>query len=127
MTISEDACSDMYAVLGKLVKEKGAYPLIINGIGNHVHLLVDFGPYTARADLLKHIKHNSSYWAARCGKFPMWEGWGREYFCYSVSVDRRDTVISYIKRQKQHHLHRDYEQEMRHMVQNAGHEWHEQE
>lgn len=111
---------EMHKILASQVKKCGAFPVIINGTGSHVHLLVDFGPYTSRAGLLQALKQNSSIWARRSGKFPNWEGWSKEYYCYSVSADRKDAVINYIKNQKTHHTTVNFDDEMIIMAKMAG-------
>lgn len=110
----------MYKIIAAQVKKCGAYPVITNGVGNHVHLLVDFGPSTSRASLLQSIKQNSSIWARKSGKFPFWEGWAKEYYCYSVSSDRRDAVINYIRNQKTHHLSRKVDDELSEIINRLG-------
>lgn len=123
MTIGEDICDELYRILGAEVKKCGAKPLRINGIGNHIHLLVDFGPKTCREVLLKTIKQNSSLWGRKSGKIPQWEGWGKEYYCFSVSSDRKERVINYINRQKEHHNSQSFEEEVRWITECAGVEW----
>lgn len=125
MSIPEDVCDEMYKILAAQAKKCGAYPIITNGIGNHVHMLLDFGPNTSRASLLQSMKQNSSIWARKSGKFPHWQGWSREYYCYSVSADRKFRVINYIKNQKTHHLVSGITDELRSMAKASGQEWYE--
>lgn len=127
MTIPESNCVEMYRIMAAQVKKCGGYPIATNGIGNHVHMLVDFGPDTSRASLLQAIKQNSSIWARKSGKFPLWEGWAKEYYCYSVSSDRRDAVIHYIMNQKIHHSATELTEELKNIVTSAGHVWREDE
>lgn len=122
MTIPENVAVEMYKILASLVKKAGAFCLCVNGVGNHVHLLVNFGPDTSRASLLQSIKQNSSIWARKSGKFPMWEGWGKEYYCFSVSADKKENVINYIKNQKSHHYGKTFEEEMQTFARALGKE-----
>ncbi|MCM1067204.1 MAG: transposase [Muribaculaceae bacterium] len=124
-TLPESVCVEMYKVISSLVERCNAKLLRINGIENHIHILVDFGPKTCRQDLLKTIKQNSSLWARHSGKFPLWEGWGREYYCFSVSSDRKSSVCAYIENQKEHHKKTSFENEMKRFVAHAGMEWNE--
>ena len=38
-------------------------------------------------------------------KFPLFDGWGTEYFASTVSVSQKDSVREYIVNQKNHHKH----------------------
>lgn len=116
MTIPESVADELYRIIGAQIRKCGAHPIIINGIGNHIHLLVDFGPDTARASLLQMLKQNSSIWARKSGKFPKWDGWAKEYYCYSVSSDRKNQVINYIKNQKTHHLTMSLDEEISKLI-----------
>jgi REP element-mobilizing transposase RayT len=77
--------------------------LAINGVKDHVHLLVGMRPTQSMADLMKHVKGDSSEWINKKrfvkGQFEWQDGYG----AFSYSKDRVPYVINYIWNQEQHH------------------------
>jgi len=75
----------------------------LNGIENHVHLLVDLPAILAIAEGAKQFKGASSLFVnerlAPAEKFK----WQHEYAAFSVSRWDVKKICSYIERQKEHH------------------------
>ena len=125
LTIPETTCQDLYSIIANLVKARHSYLYCINGIGNHLHMLVDLHPTEALSEFVRHIKQNSSLWMKRSGFYPNFDGWGKEYFAASVSPSTKDRVIHYINNQKSHHLAQPFEIELQKLMLNAGKKWEE--
>lgn len=75
------------------------------------------------AELAGELKRKSSLWMKQSGLFPDFEGWGKEYFAFSKSVNERNTTIEYIKRQREHHNKVSFENEIMTMSLLSGAEW----
>jgi REP element-mobilizing transposase RayT len=120
MTISEEHCEALYRFITKYLKEHNCYLKRINGIANHVHILVDIHPSISVATLVGGIKRESSVWICHSGLFPYWMGWCQGYFACSVTPKMQDKVIEYIKNQKIHHLGPTLESEYVALLKNAG-------
>src|SRR5215203_53167 len=60
--ITRELKPELFAYLGGLVKELKGKALAINGMTDHVHLLVTFPPTIAPAEAMRFIKANSSKW-----------------------------------------------------------------
>jgi putative transposase len=45
----------------------------------------------------------SSIWIKNSGKFPKFKGWAEGYASITFSVKEKDSVINYIKNQREHH------------------------
>ncbi|OYX22666.1 MAG: transposase, partial [Algoriphagus sp. 32-45-6] len=77
--------------------------LAINGMPDHVHILIGMRPTQSLSDLMQDIKGDSSKWINQkrltSGKFSWQEGYGA--FSYSKSHVAR--VIQYIQNQEVHH------------------------
>src|SRR3954464_12622344 len=73
-----DYKKELFAYLGGLVTEKNGKPLIINGVLDHIHLLILLPPDISISDALKFLKANSSrwmkqrFWAAICMAERFW-------------------------------------------------------
>jgi REP element-mobilizing transposase RayT len=103
MTINESHCEDLYRFITKFIKENKCNLKRVNGIENHIHILVDMNQELSISDFVKHLKHDSSMWMHMSGLFPLWQGWCSGYFACSVSPKMQQCVIDYIKNQKEHH------------------------
>lgn len=123
MTINEPHCGELYNLLACLCTQLGCRMLRVNGIANHVHMLVDLHPTVGLAEFMRLVKQRSSLWLKRSGVHPHFEGWGKEYFAHSVSPRHVDAVTRYINDQKEHHRVLSFEEEIRKITENSGMAW----
>ena len=123
MTINEANQEALYRFIWKQLKEKNCKLLRIGGIPNHIHVFVDINPAVSWAALAGEIKRVSSLWMKHSQLFPEFEGWGKEYFGFSKSLNDKNRVIEYIKGQKEHHKHHTFEDEIKEMIKDEGMEW----
>ena len=107
--VTDEIKPELYAYLGGLVKELKGKPIAINGVSDHVHLLVSLPPSLAISDALRFIKANSSKWAAE--RFDNLFEWQKGYGAFSVSRSNVDAVVKYIQNQEQHHRKFDFRTE----------------
>ena len=86
-----------------IIANLGHKPIIVNGMSDHVHLLVGLRPDKCISDLVKEVKRSSTNFINEKrlirGKFAWQEGYGA--FCHSNNS--LATVIEYIKNQNEHH------------------------
>ena len=120
MTISEEHCDDLYRYIWHYFNENKCVVYRINGVENHVHILLDMHPTLSLSTLIGKLKHDSSMWMTASGLFPYFEGWGREYGAFSVSPTAKDNVVNYIIHQKEHHKRVNYEDEYRRLCEMSG-------
>jgi REP element-mobilizing transposase RayT len=99
--------SDLYRYLAGIVKNHGGDAIEINGMADHVHLLVRLNPCDFPA-FMRELKASSSKWANR--QQPKF-AWQRRYGAFTVSESAVHTVREYIRRQKTHHGKRTFEDE----------------
>ena len=107
--ITGEMKSELYPYLGGLTKDLKGKSLAINGIEDHVHLLVSLPPTVSTSDAMQYIKANSSKWAGE--KFDNRFAWQIGYGAFSVSRSNVDTVVKYIKNQEEHHKTSDFREE----------------
>lgn len=91
----------LHEYLGGIVRGLGSVPIEINGVSDHVHLLVKLRPTISVSDFLSKLKSNSSGWAKRqtSGRF----AWQDRYGAFTVSESQVDHVRLYIRNQEKHH------------------------
>ena len=101
----------LLAYMGGIVNELDGEPLIINGVANHVHLLVRLRPAVALSKLLRVLKTNSSRWVHEAWKSRSTFGWQTGYAAFSVSESNVRRVSRYIAEQEEHHRKVSFQEE----------------
>jgi putative transposase len=101
--IGQEWKDELYKYITGIVKNSNQKLLAINGVSNHIHILLNIKPNVALSDLVREIKANSSRFINEKrfaqGKFSWQEGFG----AFSYSVSQLDDVIRYIQNQEEHH------------------------
>ena len=118
--ISRDRKSRLYAYITNSIKNKKSSRIAINGMEEHVHILVDLHPTVSLADLVKTIKQTSSRWLTETFLLPLFEGWSSEYYACSVSPSHVKAIEEYIANQEIHHSQKEYKNEMKDFVEKMG-------
>lgn len=102
---------ELYKYITGIIKNKNQKLLAINGIADHIHILIGLEPSIALSDLVRDIKNNSSKfinlkkWMP--GKFSWQEGFGG----FSYSRSQRLDIIRYIENQETHHKKKSFKEE----------------
>ncbi len=93
----------LFKYIGGIIKKRGQKPIAINGVSDHVHVLVGMTPEIAISDLVRDIKAGSSGFINEQGwirgKFNWQEGFG----AFSYSRSQIGEVAEYIEQQEKHH------------------------
>ncbi|MGB1040384.1 MAG: IS200/IS605 family transposase [Flavobacteriales bacterium] len=109
--ISEKWKEELYKYISGIIASKEQKLMIINGMPDHIHLLVSTKPSCNLSDLVRDIKANSSKWINDKnfvqGKFEWQTGFG----AFTVSQSGVNKVIHYIKNQEKHHSSKSFKEE----------------
>lgn len=108
--------SELYKYLGGIVKGLKGIAIEINGMPDHVHLLVLLVPCDFAA-FMRGLKASSSKWAKRHHPDFFWQ---RRYGAFTVSSSVADKVRTYIKNQKSHHAAQSFEDEYLELLERHG-------
>lgn len=123
MAIPEESKKELYAYMYGILRNNKCYTLRINGIANHVHLLVDVHPTVAVANLVKELKQWSSHWMKQNPRFPDFDGWGDGYYAFSIGIDGLSACKDYIIGQEKHYLKCDTLEEVKEIARLNGVAW----
>jgi putative transposase len=103
--------ADLYKYVSGIVRNQGQKLITINGVADHVHLLIGLRPAMALADLVQEIKADSTNFINKKrwvrGRFSWQEGYG----AFSYGHSQLDTIIRYIQNQEKHHSRRTFRDE----------------
>ncbi|MCF8239717.1 MAG: IS200/IS605 family transposase [Saprospiraceae bacterium] len=107
----------VYKYMTGILKEKGQTPIAINGMPDHVHVLIGYKPINALSDLVRDLKSSTSKFINENkllrGTFSWQEGFGG----FSVSHSQVNTVAKYIQLQKIHHKEKSFREEYMELLQ----------
>jgi len=99
----------LFAYMAGIVSRLGAEALIINGVADHVHMLLAMPTNLTLADLVRTVKASSSTWI-RDGHAHF--AWQSGYAAFSVSESNLEKVRHYIQEQEEHHRRSDFKKEL---------------
>lgn len=122
--MTNEVKTELFPYIGGLVKELKGKPVIINGMSDHVHLLVSLPPTVDVSKAMRFIKANSSKWVTQ--KFSKPFEWQKGYGAFSVSRSNVDAVVKYIQNQEQHHRKFDFKAEFLAMLRKNNVDFEEQ-
>jgi REP element-mobilizing transposase RayT len=95
--------TDLYKYITGIVQNNKHKLIAINGMPDHIHILVGFHTTQSIADLMRDIKANSSKWINENNFTKEKFEWQTGYGAFSYSKSHVQNVINYINNQKQHH------------------------
>ena len=109
--IREEYKEELYRYITGIIQNKGQKVIAINGMPDHIHILIGMKPNVALSDLVRDIKANSSKFAKEknwvVGKFSWQKGFG----AFSYSHSQLDTIANYIREQEKHHSRKSFKDE----------------
>lgn len=109
--IQTDFKEDLFKYITGIVTNQGQKLISINGMTDHLHILIGLRPSMALADLVREIKSestnfiNKNKWVR--GRFSWQEGYG----AFSYGHSQLNTIIAYIQNQERHYSRRSFKNE----------------
>ena len=101
----------LWPFLGGIARKNKMKAIEIGGMEDHVHILLSLPSTLSIAKALQLIKGGSSKWVHETFPDHRMFGWQVKYGAFSVSVSQLDTIIQYIKDQKEHHRQMTFQEE----------------
>ena len=109
--IHKDWKDELYKYITGICTEHDQKLLAINGVSDHIHILIGLKPSMSLSDLVKIIKSNSSRFINEIkwikGKF----NWQQGYGAFSYAHSQLNAVIAYIENQEIHHYKKTFKEE----------------
>ena len=94
-----------------IIKNNGHKLLIINGMPDHIHILLGLRPIQSISNLVKAIKQDSSKWINSTQDRRYKFAWQAGYGAFSYAKNDVPRVTEYIKNQEAHHKKRTFKDE----------------
>ena len=93
----------LFKYIWGFIKNHNHHLYRINGVEDHLHILMSLHPSTALADFIRQLKISSSKFIKDNNIFPSFENWQEGYGAFTHSPNEKDDLIKYIKKQEEHH------------------------
>jgi putative transposase len=110
--LSKDIRAEVFSHMSGTITNKGHKSININGVEDHVHILIGFNPSLSSInDLVRDIKKSSSFfinekkWCSK--KFAWQEGYG----AFSYGHSQLERIYQYIENQEEHHKKKTFREE----------------
>lgn len=102
---------ELYKYITGIVQKNTHKMISINGMSDHIHILIGIRPIQSISDLMQDVKGGSSKWINEKkfteAKFEWQEGYG----AFSYSKSQVKEVTAYIENQELHHKKRTFREE----------------
>ena len=119
--IVEEYERDLYMYVYGFCKNHQCVLYRINGMPDHVHLLVGLHPTIAVASFVHDLKiATNNFITTNHEHFPNFSKWADGYCALTYSDSEKDCVIQYIKNQKEHHRKFSAREELITLLREAG-------
>ncbi len=100
----------LYGYMAGIAQKQQVPILKINGVSDHLHILLKLHSTVAVSTLLKELKSYSTGWMKKQGFLDF--GWQEGYGAFSCCGSHLEAVTKYIENQKEHHKTRTFNQEV---------------
>ena len=110
----------LYAYIRHVIENKKCKLYAINGIEDHIHLLVSIKADISVSDFIKDIKVASSIFIKQERLFPYFKKWAAGYSIFTRPYGSVNTIIKYIEGQKEHHMNKTYYDEYNELLRKNG-------
>ena len=105
-----------------IIQEKKCYPIAINGMADHIHILVGLNPVISISDLIRDIKRSSTLYINNENLLPVKFAWQEGYAAFTVGYKDLDHVYKYVLNQKEHHSRKNFRNEYLQILTDQGFE-----
>lgn len=102
---------DLFRYISGIVQKEEQKMLAINGMPDHIHLLIGMRPTCCLSDLVREVKKSSAIYIREKRLSPFRFQWQEGYGSFSYSHSHLNNVISYIQNQKEHHKKKTFREE----------------
>lgn len=109
--ISSQWKDELYKYISGILSGKKQKLMAINGMNDHIHLLIGFKPDCSISDLIRDIKSNSSKWINEKGFFMGRFEWQSGFGAFTIGQSQIDRIYKYIENQEEHHRKKTFREE----------------
>ena len=101
--LHKDIRGKVFRYMSGILTEMKHKSLIVNGVSNHVHILIGLNPSITISDTVHGVKRSSSLFINKEGLCSQKFAWQEGYGAFTYNRSQLSNVYNYILKQEQHH------------------------
>jgi len=101
--IGKDWKDELYKYTTGIIQKNNHKLIAINGMFDHIHILIGMRPTQSISDLIQDVKGCSSKWINKKGVLKGKFEWQEGYGAFSYGKSQVNDVVNYINNQERHH------------------------
>jgi len=109
--IQESFKNELFQYISGIIKANNHKLLAINGMPDHIHILIGMRPTQSISELIQVVKANSSKWINEKKFLNVKFEWQEGYGAFSYSKSHVQNVINYIQNQEERHKKKTFQEE----------------
>ena len=109
--LAKEMRDELFKFISGIVSHRKHKSIIINGIADHIHILLGLNPNDKIPDLVGCIKRESSSFINAKKYFPGKFHWQERYGAFSYGRSQLDNIYKYIANQEVHHRKKTFREE----------------
>jgi putative transposase len=102
------------AVIESTARREKCNPIAVNGVSDHVHLLLRIRPSHCISDIMRKIKANSSKWIHENHSTLKTFKWQTGFSAFSIGESAAKRITEHIEDQENHHGEKHFTEELKH-------------
>ncbi|MDR1491218.1 MAG: IS200/IS605 family transposase [Planctomycetaceae bacterium] len=118
--LSLEYSDELYRYIWGIIRNKKCVLYRVNGTEDHVHLLISLHPAIALSDFMRDLKAETSKMLKQTPGFEQFTSWSDGYAALTYSMKEKETIVEYIKSQREHHKTELFRDEFIRLLREAG-------
>jgi len=110
----------LYTYLWNSLQNKNCHVYRIGGVKDHIHIVTHIHQSLSVAEVLKDLKSASSKFIKENNLFPLFENWQIGYASFTCSHSALNSLVEYVKNQKEHHAEVSFIDELKSLLEENG-------
>ena len=102
---------ELYKYITGIIQNKGQKLIAINGMPDHIHILIGMKPVCCLSDLVREVKKASNSFIKEKNFVKSNFQWQEGFGAFSYSHSALNNVVKYIDNQKEHHRKKTFKEE----------------
>ena len=102
-SLEESIQQQVFGFIGQTINNKNHKTYIVNGMEDHIHILLGLNPNMSISDLVRDIKRSSSLYINSKKLTRKKFAWQDGYGAFSYGKSQTHKIYNYIENQKNHH------------------------
>ena len=101
--LNKEIRPQIFKYISGIISNFGHKSIIVNGVSNHIHILIGLNPNKTISETVHEIKRSSSIYINENKILKYKFAWQEGYGAFSYSKSQLDNIYNYILNQESHH------------------------